>query len=100
MAALALVVGGVVAYRWDTNLAGQLVILSYLPQEMATRYTSYFPSLIEFLSGGGIIAYGVLAVTLGVRYLNIVDHREHAETLPEALGEEIQVPEPGPAVAD
>ncbi|MCC6190956.1 MAG: polysulfide reductase NrfD, partial [Anaerolineales bacterium] len=29
--ALALVVGGVVAYRWDVNLVGQLVLLSYLP---------------------------------------------------------------------
>lgn len=73
--ALALVVGGVVAYRWDTNLAGQLVLLTYLPTEITARYTEYFPSLIEFMTGGGIVAYGLLLFTLGVRWLNVVDHR-------------------------
>jgi molybdopterin-containing oxidoreductase family membrane subunit len=75
VAALALVVGGVVAYRWDVNMAGQLVILNYLPQGIKAVYTQYFPSLIEILSGAGIVAYGTLAVTLAVRYLNLVDHR-------------------------
>jgi molybdopterin-containing oxidoreductase family membrane subunit len=91
MVALALIVAGVVAYRWDTNLAGQLVILTYLPQEITARYTSYTPSLIEWLSGMGIVAYGVLAFTLGVRYLNVVDHR--AAPQPEAQ------PRPQPALA-
>jgi Ni/Fe-hydrogenase subunit HybB-like protein len=75
MIALALVVGGVVAYRWDTNMVGQMVMLTYLPQEIIARYTDYVPSLIEFLTGAGIVAYGLMAFTLGVRYLNIVDHR-------------------------
>jgi molybdopterin-containing oxidoreductase family membrane subunit len=74
LAALALVVGGVVAFRWDTNLVGQLVSLSYLPGDIAARYTSYVPSLVEFVSGLGIVAYGVLAFTLGVRYLKVVDY--------------------------
>jgi Ni/Fe-hydrogenase subunit HybB-like protein len=74
MAALALVVGGVVAYRWDTNLAGQLVLLTYLPQEIGVRYTAYFPSLIEFVAGAGVVAYGLMAFTLGVRYLNVINH--------------------------
>jgi menaquinone reductase, integral membrane subunit len=102
MAALALVVGGVVAYRWDTNLAGQLVLLSYLPQEITTHYTSYFPSLIEFIAGGGVVAYGILAVTLGIRYLNIVDHRPHAEKaeVVEAEAEVIPLPGPDAAAAD
>ena len=82
MLALALVVGGVVAYRWDTNIAGQLVLLTYLPNEIVARYTHYVPSFIEFVTGAGVVAYGVLAVTLGVRYLNIVDHS------PLGLGEE------------
>jgi molybdopterin-containing oxidoreductase family membrane subunit len=85
--ALALVVGGVVAYRWDVTMAGQLVVLTYLPQEITARYTQYVPSLIEFLSGAGIVAYGVLAVTLGVRYLNLVDHRQG-----EVVAEENYVP--------
>ena len=74
MLALGLVVSGVIAYRWDVNIAGQLVLLTYLPQEIVTRYTTYIPSIIETLAGLGILAYGLLAVTLGVRYLNIVDH--------------------------
>jgi molybdopterin-containing oxidoreductase family membrane subunit len=92
MMALALVVGGVVAYRWDTNMVGQLVMLTYLPQEIIARYTDYVPSLIEFLTGAGIVAYGLIAFTLGVRYLNIVDHRaapeaEHEVRLALAAGD-------------
>jgi Ni/Fe-hydrogenase subunit HybB-like protein len=74
MLALALVVGGVVAYRWDTNLSGLLIILSYLPGEPAVAYAAYRPSLIEFLAGAGIVSYGLLAFSLGVRYLKVVDH--------------------------
>lgn len=92
MLALALVVGGVVAYRWDINLAGQMVLLTYLPQEIAARYTSYRPSLIEFITGAGVVAYGVLAITLGVKYLNIVDHsaveqEEHEAVMQPAAGD-------------
>lgn len=84
MIALFLVIGGVVAYRWDTNLAGQLVLLTYLPNQIETLYTTYFPSLIEFITGAAVVAYGALAISLGVRYLNIVDHypkeiEEHEE---------------------
>lgn len=74
IAALALIIGGVVAYRWDTNLVGQLVVLTYFPHDIAAVYTRYFPSLIEFMAAAGAIAYALLAFTLGVRYLNIVDH--------------------------
>lgn len=81
MLAMLLVVGGVVAYRWDTNMAGQLALLTYLPQQITTLYTTYTPSLIEILSGAGVVAYGALAITLGIRYLKIVDHtpEAHAE---------------------
>ncbi len=79
MVALAMVVGGVIAYRWDINLAGLLTMISYLPTEITARYTTYSPSLIEFISGAGVVAIGVLSVTLGIRYLNIVDHR-HEES--------------------
>ncbi len=85
MLALALVVGGVVAYRWDTNLAGQLVMLTYLPQEIAARYTTYFPSIVEFMTGAGIVAFGVLALTLGVRYLNVIDHRSSLQAEAESM---------------
>ena len=72
--ALILVVGGLVAYRWDTNLVGQLVVFDALPQGIIPFYTYYFPSLVEFVVGAAVIAFGLLAFTLGVRYLKVVDH--------------------------
>ncbi len=87
--ALALIVAGVVAYRWDTNLVGQLVVLTYLPSEIVARYTSYVPSLVELVSAAGIVAYGLLAFTLGVKFLNVVDHpttgKPPEHTTPPAL---------------
>ena len=74
MLAMVLVVGGVVAYRWDTNLSGLLIYLSYLPGQPTMAYAAYHPSLIEFLAGGGIVSYGLLAFSLGVRYLKVVEH--------------------------
>jgi Ni/Fe-hydrogenase subunit HybB-like protein len=79
MAALLMVIGGVVAYRWDTNMAGELIVLTYLPQEIEAIFTSYAPSLIEWVTGLGVVAFGMLAFTLGVRYLNVIDHREEVE---------------------
>jgi menaquinone reductase, integral membrane subunit len=85
MAALAFVVLGVIVYRWDINVGGQMVILSYLPNDIAAMYTNYVPSFIELAAGVGIVAYGLLAVTLAVRYLNLVDHRpnQHHHSLVE-----------------
>jgi molybdopterin-containing oxidoreductase family membrane subunit len=80
---LMMVVWGVIAYRWDTNLAGLLVVLSYQPQEIVARFSSYTPSLIEVINGAGVIAYGMLAFSLGVRYLNVVDHRKVPEEAPQ-----------------
>ena len=74
MFALLLVVGGLVAFRWDINLVGQLVVFGVIPSEIIPRYTQYSPSLIEFLVSAGVIAYALLTFTLGVRYLRIVDH--------------------------
>ncbi len=91
MLALLMVVGGVVAYRWDTILAGSVIILTYLPHEMQTLYTSYTPSLIEFLSGAGVIAYGILAITIGVRYLRVVDHTDVHEAMPETRVVDVSV---------
>lgn len=87
MLAMLLIVGGVVAYRWDTNLSGQLVQLTYLAQDITARYTTYFPSFIEILAGAGVVAYGMMAFSLGVKYLNVVHHPSAAESEPvEAVG--------------
>ena len=79
MIALGLVAAGVVAFRWDTNLSGLLVVISYLPGPASISYTNYTPSLIEFITGSGVIAYGLTAFSLGVRYLRVVDHRITSE---------------------
>jgi Ni/Fe-hydrogenase subunit HybB-like protein len=88
MVALLLVAAGVVAYRWDTNITGFLVIMPYISGQ-AIAYTSYKPSLIEIMTGAAIIAYGLTAFSLGVKYLRVVDHtlieEEHAKVKVEAI---------------
>jgi len=73
MLGLFLVAAGVVAFRWDTNISGFLVVMPFVPGQAIT-YTNYFPSLVEFLSGAAIIAYGLTAFSLGVKFLRVVDH--------------------------
>ena len=73
MIALFLVAAGVVAFRWDINISGFLVLMPYVPGQ-AIAYTSYRPSIIEILTGSAIIAYGLTAFSLGVKYLRVVDH--------------------------
>lgn len=92
MVALFLVAAGVVAFRWDTNIAGQLVLMPYVPGQAIT-YTNYVPSLIEILTGAAIIAYGLTAFSLGVKYLRVVDH-----TLVEEEHEEVRVKATEPAM--
>ncbi len=74
--ALFLVVGGLVAYRWDTNIVGLTVTMTSIPQQLFPMYVAYRPSLVEWATAIGVIAYGMMAFTLGVRYLNVVDHKE------------------------
>jgi len=95
MLALLMVVGGLVAYRWDVNLSGLLVVLSYLPKGIETIYTTYKPALIEWLVGGGVVAFGLMAFTLGVQYLGIVDH-----AVEETAAEPIADVEPVPAMGE
>jgi len=72
--ALCLVVLGVIAYRWDLNLSGQLIVMSSNPLGLDIFFTRYTPSLIEVFVGLGIVSYGILAVIMGIQYLVIVDH--------------------------
>ena len=73
MFALLMVAIGVIAFRWDTNMAGQLVIMPYVTG-LPITYTSYRPSMVEIATGAAIIAYGLTAFSLGVKYLRVVDH--------------------------
>lgn len=83
--ALFLVAAGVVAFRWDINISGLMVVMPYVPGQ-AIAYTSYRPSLIEILTGSSIIAYGLTAFSLGVKYLRVVDH-SLVEAMPETVTE-------------
>src|SRR5574341_894086 len=91
MTALFLIAAGVVAFRWDTNISGLLVVMPYIPGQ-AIAYTSYRPSIVEWLTGSAIIAYGLAAFSLGVKYLRVVDHtrieKEH-ETVKEPSSEAV-----------
>jgi molybdopterin-containing oxidoreductase family membrane subunit len=91
MVALFMVAAGVVAFRWDTNITGQLVLMSYIPGAAIT-YTSYRPSWVEILTGAAIVAYGLTAFSLGVKYLRVVDH-----TLIEEEHEQVHVKASEPA---
>ncbi|MBI3158810.1 MAG: polysulfide reductase NrfD, partial [Chloroflexi bacterium] len=64
-AALAMVVGGVVAYRWDTNLLGQMVVIQPFGAEGGLLYAAYTPALVEWLTAAGVLAFGLLLLTLG-----------------------------------
>jgi len=93
MLALLFVAGGVVAFRWDTNITGQLVLMSYIPGAAVT-YTNYTPSLVEFMTGAAIIAYGLTGFSLGVKYLRVVDHtliEEEHETVHVKSTEPVKV---------
>ncbi len=79
--ALLSIVGGVVAYRWDTNLVGQLIVQTPFSIDSAPLFTSYFPSIVEFVTAAGIIAFGMLAFTLGVKHLKVVDHKTEVESV-------------------
>ena len=93
MTALFLVAAGVVAFRWDINISGFLVVMPYVPGQ-AIAYTSYRPSIGEILTGSAIIAYGLTAFSLGVKYLRVVDHaliEQTHEAVTEQSGEAVPV---------
>jgi Ni/Fe-hydrogenase subunit HybB-like protein len=90
--ALGLIVVGVIAFRWNTNLVGQLIVYGTVPGSDVPLFTHYTPSLVEILTGMGVIAYGLLAITFGVRYLNVIDHGEVVEAPAEAAVPAAMVP--------
>jgi len=79
LAALMMVVGGLIAYRWDTNMVGQMVVQSPLSVVILPRYTHYTPSLVEVISSAGIIALGLFTITFGIRYLHLMEQMPFAK---------------------
>ena len=72
--AFILIIGGVIAYRWDINLVGQLIVQTPIQMKDSLLFTSYSPAMIEIIVSVGIIAIGLMLFTLGAKYLRIVDH--------------------------
>jgi molybdopterin-containing oxidoreductase family membrane subunit len=68
---------GVVVNRWNVTVSGLFVPLAYSP---GTQYQlppgQYFPNLIEFGIGIGIIGYALLMLTLGIRFLPLFQRPE------------------------
>jgi Ni/Fe-hydrogenase subunit HybB-like protein len=80
IAALSLVVAGVVLNRWNITLSGLVVPPDWSPGVLGDVIAvSYFPSWVEIGVAFGIVAYALLGFTLGVRYLNIYPAEERRE---------------------
>ena len=81
MGGLALVVMGVVVNRWNVTLSGLVAPPEWSPGVLGNVIAaSYSPSLIEIGVAVGVLAYGLLAFTLGARFLPVfrrVGEEEH-----------------------
>jgi molybdopterin-containing oxidoreductase family membrane subunit len=79
LAGLVLIVMGVTVNRWNVTLSGLVVPPQWSPGVLGSVVAApYFPTLPELLIATGIVAYGLLALTLGIRYLPIYDVPEEA----------------------
>lgn len=76
MLATMLIVMGVVVNRWDTNLSGLIMTVAYTDAATPTLIT-YTPTWIEWAATFGVVAYGLMAFTLGVRYLPVFTEEHH-----------------------
>lgn len=102
-----LVIAGLVIYRWNMTLSGFTVPLNWSPgvREIAAINT-YSPALVEWGVAIGIVSYGWLAYTLGVRFLRLYPearplHQTAAETsLPKAEPPQPPASHPQPAGTD
>lgn len=80
MAALMMVVAGVVINRWNITLSGLVAPPQWSPGVLGNVVAaSYFPSIIELGVALGIVTYALLGFTLGVRYLAIYPHADKAK---------------------
>lgn len=72
---LGLVVAAVVINRWNVTLSGLVVPPSWSPGVLGgVVAATYFPTWTEVAVASGVLGYGLLAFTLGVKYLPIFTH--------------------------
>jgi len=93
--ALGFIIVGVISYRWDINIAGQLVHMASNPLGTNIFFTQYTPSLMEILVGFGVVSFGIFAVLLGIEILGIVDHGVPAKKTIEDKNRSYQWPVEG-----
>ncbi len=62
---------GLLVNRWDTTLSGLVSSVNYTPGTAEVVFNRYFPSYAEWLIALGILAFALLAYSLGVRILPI-----------------------------
>lgn len=75
MVGLALIVLAVVVNRWNVTLSGLVAPPDWSPGVLGNVVAaSYFPSWTEVAVAIGVLGYGLLAFTLGVKYLPIYGH--------------------------
>lgn len=72
LASLIMVVCGVVAFRWDITMVGQMIVQSPLSVGIPPSYASYNPSPVEIVTSAGIVSYGLLAISFGIRKLSLL----------------------------
>jgi len=81
MIAAGLAVVGLVVNRWNVTLSGLVVPPVWSPGRLGQVVVySYFPSLVEVAVTIGIIGYGFLMFTLGVRHLPLYPKIEEEKT--------------------
>ncbi len=70
MGALFLVIVGVIINRWNVTLSGLVVPPQWSPGVLGrTIAVAYTPSWVEIAVSVGVLGYGLLAFTLGAKYL-------------------------------
>ena len=79
---------GIVFNRWNITVSGLIVPLAYSPGVLyRPEAVTYWPSLVEWGIGVGIVGYILLMLSLGIRFLplfrnqelQLVDEQNHAE---------------------
>jgi len=70
MAALGLIVVGLIVNRWNVTLSGLVAPPDWSPGILGdVLAATYSPTLLEITVSLGVLAYGLLGFTLGARYL-------------------------------
>jgi molybdopterin-containing oxidoreductase family membrane subunit len=72
IAGLSLIIMGLVVNRWNVTLSGLVVPPQWSPGVLGNVLAvSYVPTLVEVAVSLGVISYGLLAFTIGIKYFPI-----------------------------